>query len=139
MAIIRGARELVLRRGAAVVLALLLAVVCAAAQEPSAVAELSHANDLQGMRVAQVEFRGVEANPAVLENLRRLVAPNLDQPLDRQRLGRTLRDLYATGRFANVQVDAQRNPRNELSLVFMATENLFIGSITVAGAPRRPL
>ena len=111
---------------------------CRATGRPPAVAALSQANDLQGLRVAQVEFRGIEANPPVMENLRRLVAPNLDQPLDRQRLGRTVRALYATGRFADVQVDAQRNQRNELSLVFIATENLFIGSITVAGAPRRP-
>lgn len=145
MAFIRKAQELVLRRGAVAVLTLLLAMVCAAAQErapeapvPSAVAALSRANDLQGLRVAQVEFRGIEAGPPVMENLRRLVAPNLDQPLDRQKLGRTVRALFATGRFADVQVDAQRNPRNELSLVFIATENLFIGSITVVGAPRRP-
>ncbi len=140
-------------RGAVAVLAWALAVAPAAAQErapavanpsapqapaPSAVAALSRANDLQGLRVAQVEFRGIEADPPVMNNLRRLVAPNLDQPLDRQKLGRTLRALYATGRFADVQVDAQRNQRNELSLVFIATENLFIGSITVVGAPRRP-
>ena len=101
-------------------------------------AALSRANTYQGLKVARVEFRGVEADPPVLENLRQLVAPNLDQPLDRQKLGRTVRALYATGRFADVQVEAQRTQRNELSLVFIARENLFIGAITVFGAPRRP-
>ena len=49
-----------------------------------------------------------------------------------------MRALYATGRFADLQVEAQRDQRNQLSLVFVATENLFIGSVTVFGAPRRP-
>ena len=153
MALIYDARRLVLRRGPAVLLALLLASVCAPAQQPapavaapdalgttqpSAVTTLTRVNDLQGLRVSGVRFRGIKADPAVMDHLQQLVAPNLDQPLDRQKLGRTVRALYATGLFADLQVEAQRDDRNQLSLVFIATENLFIGSVTVFGAPRRP-
>ncbi len=104
----------------------------------SAAAALATANAYQGLPVGQVEFRGIEADPGVLDDLRQLVAENVGRQLDRQKLGRAMRALYATGRFADLQVQAQRNPQNEVSLVFIATENLFIGSITVFGAPKRP-
>ncbi|MBZ5628943.1 MAG: BamA/TamA family outer membrane protein [Acidobacteriia bacterium] len=135
------------------VLALVCAVACVWAQEQpaaiaappapagpssSAVAALSNPNAYQGLPVAQVEFRGLQADARVTEHLRQLVAQNLGGALDRQKLGRAMRALYATGRFADLQVEAQRSPRNEVSLVFVATENLFIGATTVQGAPKRP-
>ncbi len=99
---------------------------------------LSSSGSYQGLRVSSVDIRGISADERTMANLRQLVEPNLSQPLDRQKLGRTLRALYATGLFSDVQVDAQRKNQTEVSLVFIATENLFIGSITVFGAPRRP-
>ncbi|MGZ4813157.1 MAG: POTRA domain-containing protein [Terriglobales bacterium] len=153
MVFIREARELAPWRGAVGVLAVVLALVSARAQErapvvgdpparapinASMVPALSAGSSYQGLKVSSIDFRGVAADAAIMTNLRQLVSPNLDQPLDRQKLGRTVRALYATGLFADVQVEAQRKAQNEVSLVFIATENLFIGSITVFGAPRRP-
>jgi len=150
MAFLPGSRELVLPRGVVAVLAAVLAVVSVDAQDhapvapapPAAssapVAMVSPISAYQGLRVTEVGFRGIAADPAVMENLRQLVAENLNQPLDRQQLGRSIRALYATGLFADLQVEAQRKSQNEVSLVFIATENLFIGGITVVGAPKRP-
>ena len=113
MAFIRGARELVLRlhpgtqqealrrplrRGVVGVLAAVLAVVSAGAQDhipgvdapappaapPASLAALSSAPAYQGLRVTEVEFRGITADRPVMDNLRQLVAQNLNQPLDRQ-------------------------------------------------------
>ena len=149
MGFFRPARDLAPRRRTVGVIAVVLAAVSAIAQDhapnvakaadpPTALTALSTSSTYQGLRVSSVEFRGVSADQRTMTNLRQLVAPNLDQPLDRQKLGRTLRALYATGLFSDVQVDAQRKNQTEVSLVFIATENLFIGSITVFGAPRRP-
>ncbi len=91
-----------------------------------------------GLQVRAIEFRGVSADPSVSKHLRELVAQPVNQPLDRQKVGASVRALYSTGRFADVQVEAERTPQNGVALVFVATENLFIGSLTVEGAPKRP-
>ncbi len=92
----------------------------------------------QGLPVQQVEIRGVSADQRVLQQLHQLLAQNVNEPLDRQKIGRSVRALYATGRFADVQVEAQKTPQNQVALVFVATENLFVSSISVNGAPKRP-
>lgn len=116
--------------------------IAAPAQPPSPPATTlpiaSNLNGLQGLPVSDVEFRGVRVDPPVMVALREMVAPIQGAPLDRQKVGKSLRDLYATGRFADLQVEAQKNQKNEVSLVFVATENLFIGEVTVEGAPKRP-
>ena len=58
--------------------------------------------------------------------------------LDRNKLRRSLQALYATGRFADLQVEADRVGRDQLSLVFIARQNYFIGTVTVEGSPKRP-
>ena len=93
---------------------------------------------LQGLPVVSVEFRGVRLDPPVMRTLKQIVAPIEGAALDRRKVSQSLRDLYATGRFADLQVEAQKNQKNEVSLVFVATENLFIGEVTVDGAPKRP-
>ena len=98
----------------------------------------SNLTGLQGLPVTNIEFRGVRVDPPVMQTLRVMVAPIEGAPLDRQKVGKSLRDLYATGRFADLQVEAQKNQKNEVSLVFVATENLFVGAVTVDGAPKRP-
>ena len=91
-----------------------------------------------GLPVRQVQLRGINADPQRMSQLRALITQDLNQPLDRQKIGRSLRALYATGLFADLQVEAQRNPQNQVDLVFVATENLFIGSVTVDGTRGRP-
>src|SRR2546429_8071741 len=46
--------------------------------------------------------------------------------------------LYATGRFADIQVEAERTPDRQVAVVFLTTPNYFIGEITVDGAPAHP-
>jgi len=91
-----------------------------------------------GLPVRQVQLRGISADPQKMSQLRALIAQDLNQPLDRQKIGHSLRALYATGLFADLEVEAQRSPQNQVDLVFVATENLFIGSMTVDGTPKRP-
>jgi outer membrane protein insertion porin family len=98
----------------------------------------SSLTDIEGLPVVNVDFRGIQVDPPVMADLRKMVAPVEGKPLERQTVGKILRDLYATGRFADIQVEAQKDQKNEVSLVFVATENLFIGEVTVDGAPKRP-
>jgi len=88
----------------------------------------------QGEIVRNIEFRGINANP---EMLRKLLAQQTNEPLDRNKLRRSLEALYATGRFATLQVEAENVQQNGLTLVFVATENYFYGDINVAGTPKK--
>jgi outer membrane protein insertion porin family len=89
----------------------------------------------QGKTVRDIEFRGITGtNPAML---RELLAQQPSQPLDRDKLRSSLETLYATGRFASLQVEAENVRQNELTLVFVATENYFYGDINVDGTPKK--
>jgi outer membrane protein assembly complex protein YaeT len=89
----------------------------------------------QGETVTDIEFRGIAgADPAML---RSLLAQKTNEPLDRDQLRASLQALYATGRFATLQVEVEPGPQKTLTLVFVATENYFNGAITVDGAPQK--
>lgn len=90
------------------------------------------------MIVRDIEFRGVQEDVRVFNHIRDLVSQETGKPLDRQKIRQSLHTLYATGRFADIQVEAQQTSPRELTLVFLATPNLFVGSITANGAPKRP-
>ncbi len=89
----------------------------------------------QGQIVRRIEFRGIAGtNPEVLRKL--LVQPT-GEPLDRGKLRSSLEALYATGRFASLQVEAEPSQPSGLFLVVVATENYFYGDINVAGTPKK--
>ncbi len=91
---------------------------------------------MQGMKVASVELHSNVQLPP--ERLQELVAQKVNEPLDKNKVRRSLQALYATGRFADIQVDAQRAPQNQVSLVFVAQENYFVGFTWVENAPNPP-
>ena len=59
-----------------------------------------------------------------------------NEPLDKDKLRASLQGLYATGRFAALDVEAEPNPHG-VTLVFEVTENYFNGAITVDGTPQK--
>ena len=89
----------------------------------------------QGQRVADIEFRGIAGtDPAML---RSLLEQKTNEPLDREKLRASLQALYATGRFATLQVEVEPAAQNSIDLVFDATENYFNGGVTVDGTPQK--
>lgn len=95
------------------------------------VAALNAISDYQGLKVQQIEFRGVA--PADEQNLRGLIAQKPGDPLDRAKVRTSIQTLYATGRFASIQVEAERTQQQEITLVFVASPNYYNGAITVDG------
>ena len=69
--------------------------------------------------------------------LRSLLEQKTNEPLDRDKLRASLQALYATGRFATLQVEAEPSAQKRLTLVFVATENYFNGAISVDGTPQK--
>ncbi len=87
-----------------------------------------------GLRVHDIQFR----SPAVVdpEHLRNLIPLKVNEPFDKLKLRRSIQALYATGRFSDIAVDADYTSEGQLTLVFIAKENYFVGRVTLSGAPR---
>jgi len=58
--------------------------------------------------------------------------------LTSQNLHAGIQALYATGRFANIEVTAVKTPDGGVALAFVTEPNFFVGSVNVQGEPRPP-
>lgn len=91
----------------------------------------------EGETVTGIDFRG--ATGIDTATLRSLIVQKDGQPLDRDKLRASIEALYATGRFATLQVEAEAEPgaHKQLRLVFIVTQNYFNGAITADGTPQK--
>jgi outer membrane protein assembly complex protein YaeT len=119
-----------------VCLAFVLWVGVCAAQQPDSLSQAGGLNNLQGIKVAAIEIKSPSVEHP--EWLAPLLPQKANEPLDKYKVRRSVQALYDTGRFAEIQVEAQRNPQGEILLTFAARENFFFGSIRVEGAPSTP-
>jgi len=71
------------------------------------------------------------------EHLLQLLPQKIGEPLDRARVGDSIRALYATGRFADIQAEVVPSGPGVI-LTFKTSANFFGGAITVEGAPPHP-
>jgi outer membrane protein assembly complex protein YaeT len=85
----------------------------------------------EGQPVQRISFEGVAA--ARLAPLPGHLAQAEGAPLRSQNLRRSLRQLYATGLYENVQVEGSRSP-DGIALVFRGAPRIFIGTVSVDGA-----
>jgi outer membrane protein insertion porin family len=93
-------------------------------------------SSLQGLIVRGVQISGPSVeHPEWLEPL---LTQKVGATFDKYKVRESVQALYNTGRFAAIQVEAQRTPQGEVTLVFDVKENYFIGSILVEGAPGHP-
>ncbi|HYE24308.1 MAG TPA: outer membrane protein assembly factor BamA [Clostridia bacterium] len=92
-------------------------------------------SQFQGLIVSGIEFRGLHSSIAEPQ-IRRLLRQSTGEPLDRNKLRDSIKELYATGRFSNLQIEGERKPDRTITLVFVATENFFNGDVEVHGRPR---
>lgn len=83
----------------------------------------------------------IEVNSPAVEHsdwLEPLLPQKSHQPLDKYKVRQSVQALYNTGRFSEIQVEAQKTPQNEVVLTFSARENYFFGSLRVEGSPSPP-
>ncbi|HTC93836.1 MAG TPA: POTRA domain-containing protein [Terriglobales bacterium] len=93
----------------------------------------------EGLPVHDIQFRGSGLKDT--NNLKSLLAQQENQPLKKQAVQKSLQSLYETGRFADLQVEAELAPNAQVTLVFVASENYFVGARRVEGifsAPPTP-
>ena len=71
------------------------------------------------------------------EHILQLLPQKAGEPLDRGRVRDSIRALYSTGRFADIQAEVA--PSGEgVTLAFTTSANFFVGAVNVEGAPARP-
>jgi outer membrane protein insertion porin family len=86
-----------------------------------------------GRTVQSVELPGVSDS----ERLRDMLPQKSGQPLDRDQVRESIRILFATGRFSDIQ--AEVTPSGEaVVLTFTTSLNFFVGAVDVEGAPGHP-
>jgi outer membrane protein insertion porin family len=90
----------------------------------------------EGLTVADIKI------PEVAESdqkpLRQLIVQETGKPLDREKIRGSIQALYATGRFADIRVEAERDAAGQVTLSFVTSPNYFIGQVNVEGTPSRP-
>ncbi len=91
--------------------------------------------NLNGAQVSDVNFRGLHS-PFAEAQIHDLITQKAGEPLDRNKIRETLRALYATGRFANLEVQSTRKANGSVSLTIVATENFFNGDVGISGRPK---
>ncbi len=89
----------------------------------------------EGKMVRLIQLPGVSERDR--GHLLELLAQKTGEPLDRDRVRDSIRTLYATGRFADIQAEVV--PSGEgVTLTFTISPNFFVGAVEVEGAPTRP-
>ena len=89
----------------------------------------------EGKIVRLIRIPGASARDR--EHLLQLLAQKAGEPLDRDHVRDSIRALYATGRFADIQAEVV--PSGEgVTLSFTTAANFFVGAVNVEGTPSRP-
>ena len=106
----------------------------ATGQEPQA-ASPDAISRYEGKVVRAIQLPGVQDRDR--DHLLQLLAQKAGEPLDRNRVRDSMRALFATGRFADIQAEVV--PSGEgVVLTFTTSANFFIGAVEVEGGPSRP-
>jgi len=103
-----------------------------AAEEPSPLGTVA---PYVGMPITEIDLPGVPAEEAA--HLLAATPLKLGEPLTRQALHDAMQSLFATGRFADIQAEAERS-RAGVRLRFLTVPNYFIGQITAEGVSGNP-
>jgi outer membrane protein insertion porin family len=90
----------------------------------------------EGLIVQKIDFSDLpSANTARLLDL---IPQKAGTPLEREGVRESIQALYATGRFADIQAEAERTSDGQAELTFRMRANFFVGEIFVTGDPNPP-
>jgi outer membrane protein insertion porin family len=86
-----------------------------------------------GRMVRSIDLPGVEDKDHMLQ----MIPQKAGEPLDRDLVRDSIRALFATGRFADIQAEVIPSG-SEVLLTFTTSLNFFVGAVDVEGAPSHP-
>ncbi len=93
--------------------------------------------ELHGLRVAEIRFEP-SLQPMPDLELRGLLPLAIGDPLEPERIRGSIAALYATGRYLDIEVRAEKNTRGEVSVLFATRPAWFVGRVEVSGVPEPP-
>jgi outer membrane protein insertion porin family len=96
----------------------------------------AQASDADGKRIARIRF-DPPLQPLAANELLALVALTPGEPLDPDRVRLSIENLYATGRFDDIAVDAEVQD-NEVTLTFQTVNRWFVGRQEIEGVRNPP-
>src|SRR6202050_3528350 len=102
-------------------------------QGPQSSSALATLAACAGRTVQSIELPGVPDRDHLLQ----ILPQKAGLPLDRDQVRESIRVLFATGRFADIQAEAVPSGSGVL-LTFTTSLNFFVGAIDVEGAPAHP-
>ena len=102
-------------------------------QGPQSSSALATMAACAGRTVQSIELPGVPDRDHLLQ----ILPQKAGLPLDRDQVRESIRVLFATGRFADIQAEAVPSGSGVL-LTFTTSLNFFVGAIDVEGAPAHP-
>ena len=128
--------------GVRVVSCVLVVAVCAMAQQPGKSSQSPERTSfgamvntmLYGVPVKSIAFRGVSGEEE--SRLSKHIEQKVGEALDRDKIQRSIRGLYATGLLDYIAVEAKRSAEG-VDLTFVVTKNYFVGSVDVEGLPKK--
>lgn len=91
----------------------------------------------EGLVVNEILWPDIAAE-ADRQQLRQSIDQKEGEPLDRERIQRSIHELYRTGRFADIRVEAERTTDNKVNVMIFTAPNYFVGEVRAQGAPHRP-
>jgi len=86
-----------------------------------------------GRNIRSIELPGVPDSDHLLQ----MIPQKSGQPLDRDQVRESIRVLFATGRFADIQAEVTPSG-SDVRLTFTSVFNFFVGGVDVEGAPGQP-
>jgi outer membrane protein insertion porin family len=92
-------------------------------------------NQYEGLTVQRIDFPDLPAASA--KRLLELIPQKAGTPLQRDNVRQSIQILHSTGRFADIQVEAER-VSDQIVVSVRTQSNFFIGQIFVEGAPNPP-
>ena len=89
-----------------------------------------------GLAIDQIELPAVPPEEAA--SLLAVTPLKIGEPLTREALHDAMQALFATGRFADIQAEADRTDTAGVRLRFLTTANFFVGIVTIEGVSSNP-
>jgi outer membrane protein assembly complex protein YaeT len=99
-------------------------------------ADLAPASEFEGKRIAEIRFNPVQ-QPVVRADRERILPIRAGEELRLADVQTAIRKLYATGEYANIEVEAQA-AADGVVLIFHTTEQWFVGPVEVSGRSGSP-
>jgi outer membrane protein insertion porin family len=104
-------------------------------EQPAPSSALAAMTAYAGLAVQSIDLPGVPDRDR--DHLLQLLPQKQGQPLTRDEVRESIRVLFATGRFADIQAEAVPEGSG-VKLTFATSPNYFVGAVDVEGAPTRP-